>query len=197
MRARLLGCYGFVTTHSDQSETCQVCPLYKSCRAEAYRALKAMSVEIDVTGLVGRFKDLTRDDPDPIFQGRVRPKNRRQKLKQYTQGGHEALLVMQLPVKERKIVTSIHKKGIPIRQMVAAGANPFERHRPAFLRVPCRILIERGQFTRQELKQALLVEFPHWCEGTAESHASIAIGVLAALKVLKKTNGMFVKRANQ
>lgn len=187
------GCYGYVTTYHEQSQTCQVCPLHKSCRVAAYKALKAMSAEIDVTGLVARFGALAENDNDPIHKGYKAPKSRRQKLKQYTQSKNAALLVMHLPNKERKLITGIHKKGIPVRQMVRAGANPFEGHRPAFMRVPCRILIETGRFTRRELKQALMVEFPHWSENTAESHASISLGVLTALKVIQKIDDVYFR----
>lgn len=187
------GCYGYVTTYNDQAEACQACALRKPCRAESYKALKAMSSEIDVTTLTGRFADLIEKDPEPIRQGYRAPKSRRNKLKQYTQTKSAALLVMQLPVKQRKLISGIHKKGIPVRNMIRGGANPFDTQRPAFMRVPCRMLIEHGGFTRPQLKQALLSEFPTWNENTAESHASIAVGVLTALKVVQKTNDHYVK----
>lgn len=190
---RAYGCYGYVTTFNDQASTCQECALYKACRAEAYKALKAMSSEIDVTGLTGRFSDLAEKDNDPIRLGYRAPKSRRQKLKQYAQTKNAALLTMHLPVKQRKLIAGIHKKGIPVRNLVHGGSNPFDKHRPAFMRVPCRMLIENGGFTRAQLKQALMQEFPNWNENTAESHASIAVGVLAALKVIQKTNDAYTK----
>lgn len=188
------GCYGYVTTFNPGAETCTRCPLMKACKREAYNALKEMSGEIDVTGFIGRFADLAANDQEPIRMGRRVPKNSRQRLKQYMQTPNETLLVMSLPAKHRRLISGIHKKGIPVRNMVAAGSNPFDRYRPAFLRVPCRMLIEQGCFTRPQLKQALMREFPHWSEGTAESHASVAVGVLAALKVLKKTDNFYIKQ---
>lgn len=187
------GCYGYVTTFNDQAPTCQQCALFKTCKKEAYKALKAMSSEIDVTGLTGRFSDLTEADNDPMQLGYKAPKNRRQKLKQYAQTKNAALLTMHLPVRQRKLISGIHKKGIPVRNLVRGGYNPFDKHRPSFMRVPCRMLIENGGFTRQELKQALLIEFSNWNENTAESHASIAVGVLVALKVVQKTNDVYTK----
>ncbi len=190
---RAYGCYGYVTTFNEESAACRQCALFKTCKVEAYKALKAMSSEIDVTGLSGRFSALVEADKEPMQLGYKAPKNRRQKLKQYTQTKSAALLTMHLPIKQRKLISGIHKKGIPVRNLVRGGSNPFDKHRPAFMRVPCRMLIENGGFTRQELKQALLIEFPNWTENTAESHASIAVGVLAALKVLQKTNNEYTK----
>lgn len=190
---RAYGCYGYVTTYNDQAETCKNCALRKTCKLEAYKALKAMSSEIDVTGLIGRFSDLAEIDREPIRLGYREPQSRRQKLKQYTQTKNAALLTMQLPVKQRKLIAGIHKKGIPVRNLIRGGSNPFDKYRPAFLRVPCRMIIEHGGFTRPELKQALLAEFPNWNENTAESHASIAVGVLTALKVIQKTNDAYTK----
>jgi hypothetical protein len=152
-----------------------------------------MSSEIDVTSLVGRFADLAANDQDPISMGRKAPKNRRQKLKQYTQGKTEALLIMHLPVKQRKMITGLHRKGIPVRNMIRAGSNPFDKYRPHFMRIPCRMVIEQGQFTRQQLKGALRQAFPHWGENTAESQTSIAAGVLVALKVVQKINDVYHK----
>jgi hypothetical protein len=187
------GCYGYVTTFNEQAAACQQCPLRKSCQVEAYKALKRLSAEIDVTSLMGRFRELVENDKDPIHMGKKPPKNRRQKLKQYSQGKNSALLIMHLPVKQRRIITGIQKKGIPVKNMLRGNSNPFDNYRPAFLRVPCRMLIEQGRFLRSQLKQALLQEFPHWSDRTAETQASIAVSVLSALNVIQKSNDVYYK----
>jgi hypothetical protein len=152
-----------------------------------------MSLEVNVTSLMGRFSDLIAIDKEPISVGRTAPKTSRQKLKQYTQGHADALLMMTLPVKQRRLIKGLNQKGIPVRNLIRGGFNPFEDQRPAFMRVPCRMLIEQGEFTRPQLKEALMTEFSHWTDNTAESHASIAVGVLNALKVVKKINETYHK----
>lgn len=190
---RAYGCYGFVTTFNQESETCQLCPLKNGCAAKAYQALKNMSAEIDVTSFMGRFGTLVEKDKDPIRVGHRKPQSKRQKLKQYTQSRNSVMLAINLPYKERKVIASIERKGLPVRSLIRGGFNPFENQRPAFMKVPCRLLIEFGRFTRPELKQALMAYFPSWKESTAESHATIAVHVLVALKVIQKTDDIYLK----
>lgn len=190
---RLYGCFGYVTTFNESGESCGVCPARKACKKQAYQSLKAMSSELDVTGLVGRFGEAAITDAAPLNKGERKPVSRRQRLKQYAQSKTTAMLVMNLPKKERQVIASIHKKGIPVRALVRGGVNPFEDSRPEFLKVPCRMVIEQESFTRAELKRALMMYFPHWRESTAESHASIAVRVLCALKVIQKDGNSYTR----
>jgi hypothetical protein len=185
------GCYGYATTFNGDCATCQQCPLNRTCRVEAYKSMKKMSSEVDVVSLLGRFSDLVAKDKDPIHVGLKAPKNRRQKLKQYTQSRSAALLSMTLPVKQRQLIVGIHRKGIPVLNLIRGGFNPFDKQRPTFMRVPCRLLIEQGRFTRAQLIEALMVTFPHWGEATAQSQVSIAVGALTALKVVQKTDDIY------
>lgn len=190
---RAYGCFGFVTTYDEASETCQGCPARKRCREVSYQALKKMSSELDVTGLLARFRDLAEADQGSIGVGVKKPQSRRARLKQYAQSRDSVLLAVTLPQKERRIIQGIERKGILIKPLLRAGLNPFERQRPAFMQVPCRLLLERQRFTRPQLKQALMVSFPHWSEATAETNASVALRVLVALKVVQKHNDTYVK----
>lgn len=195
LKQRLPGCYGFVATFDEQSDHCGACPLQKHCKEEAAKRLASMSAEVDVTLLTKRFAGSTAIEKAMIKKGPQRRITRRERIKRYTQTSEEVLLAMHLPARERKIVQVIHRKGIPVKQMIQAGANPFENQRPGFLYIASRLLIEQGDFSRQQLKAALMSGIDDLADATAESYATIALRVMAALQVVKK-NGDLYSRVN-
>jgi hypothetical protein len=82
-----------------------------------------------------------------------------------------------LKVNPRKKLLSWAKRGVKLRAL-QRGENPFAEGE-GFMRVACKLLLERKTFPRTTLETALVEELK-WTDGAAKSHRLIVVDTLKA-----------------
>ncbi len=184
------GCFGIAVVHM-KNETCKQCPALTRCR---YRAMKTLlELDMDVSDLTKHYTDL---GIKPSKGSKTSQREGRKVTGKVVITPDQKRLIDAMPVKPARIATALMGRGIDIKASLLCGENPFSKNTPAFLRVPCAMLIDGG-FTKAELKEALLDQFPAWNERTAEGQLSVAFALLCGLDCVEGRAGRYqIKQEN-
>lgn len=189
------GCFGFAATHNPSCQVCKACEWNEPCSIKAYEALLEIQKTLDVTDILRRYASV------PAVQGLKIPSGapaerpvKATKVKINEVSPIQRALIATLPKKPQAVAEQLFKKGINIQRELNSGRNPFVEGRPAFLETPCRLLLERGSFTKSQLKREFLEKYKHWADTTAESHVSIVSALFPALGVTDVKGDLFTLR---
>lgn len=93
-----------------------------------------------------------------------------------------------LPKKTQELVNRLDYGNLRITEKLAAGENPFETGL-AFMKIACHLLLRLGRpFDRGTLSAAFAHKL-NWKDGTADSHARMAIQALVHIGAVDLNDG--------
>ena len=101
--------------------------------------------------------------------------------------------LLRLPKKVRELVERIDRSSIRITENLMKGLNPFETEFP-FMRVACHLLLRLDRPINQKLLSAAFMKKMNWLEGTADSHARMAIYILVHVGAVDHIDGQISLR---
>lgn len=156
------GCFGSAMTFSEDAAECRGCIFASKCAPLSNERRQAMRARLGL-------------DPEPTPKRTVRARG--------------AEMTGGLPKKVAALLERFEQAGIKITDALRANRNPFEEHRPVFMRLTCHLLLRLPDgFSRMNLMTAFQRKL-NWSEGTASAHVSQAIAVLTALDLIENLNG--------
>ena len=150
-----IGCYGSVICNKAESEICQKCSLAIACFELVKENTEKIKARHEVDTSVLERRNYQRDVMAGKITNVIPHSGKRETLTDYQKSivENEAF-----PVKARKLVASLFRKGITggyLRTLMKAGVNPFANSTPVILDVTCR-LIMRGKLSRANLRSAFI-----------------------------------------
>lgn len=188
------GCFGFASTYSAKSETCQACACRSGCSKTVGEKLKAYAKRVDVGDYLRRH-----EHHDDEIEGKaaveitVAPERKTkavQSKRMFTEREHamlEGLAVKPRNELRKLIEVGLHKSAHATLQ---AGQNPFPYEGKRYLHVACAMLLEGG-FTKASLRERYMSQLG-WSQNTAFPHVAMVCAMFNALGLVEENNGGFI-----
>lgn len=202
------GCFAAATVYAMDSAVCQQCAAFKDCGDAAMRTLERIKSVVKVDDLVKRhraardraLKELNAKDakaradapPGPIDTPTpVKPVARATPVErvEFDVSEKHSRIILKMPAKAQEFATTLCKRGlvqIMRRNLTNGKTTPGI---PKWLVIALQMLAEGG-FTKATLKERLMKELS-WSDGTAASHISLAVAILAGFEIASDTSGTF------
>lgn len=187
------GCYGSVFCNDEQNKICGSCNVYLACHEVANSSMGALRKKLNVEHLARKFEQarIRRGVAlvsQPVISGKRGKLTAEQKL---------LVANEKFPVKARKMVASIFKKGIDgifIRRMLMGNSNPFRNATPAVMEAGCDLLIN-GSLTMRNMSDELMKRSDYSISpNTASSQSSTVIMALVIIGVVVPRGKDYVLR---
>lgn len=182
------GCWGSAITNNPSSEKCKSCPFLKMCSKKVAESLLEIHKDTDVSKLIARYEVKERPKCANVTK---KAANKKEKVKIFELSDKDIELISSLPKKSGKVVEQLLKKGINLKVEIRSGENPFNLTSPAFMKSPCKLLIESGQFTKRDLINQFNSDFSDWSAATLKSHTNISLSTLKALNVVEHIDNLY------
>lgn len=214
------GCFGAASVYGVDSKACQGCVGFAGCGDASMATLQSIRETIDVRDILAKHenarlkseaarKALIRSPRPPAAQPRpAQPKPILQPVERQTSmasmrfeiSADDQYVLANISAKNDKagkqaIIWCKANKIRECREELPQGRNPFAVGGSAFMRVACDMLISGG-FTRASLKDELMRKLD-WTDGTAGSHVSMIVAILASFKLIEIASDRFVIRLNR
>lgn len=200
------GCFGSPSVYSGDSRFCQSCVAFAECEPKALLALKELVPLLDVRDIIDRHRAAkvkvagrlappkrSNIETTPIPVAKTAP------LAPILRTTTKEKIVFTMSEQDRLIVTAIHNRNTKageaalslckrnaIRDAITAlrqGRNYFiDNGGSNWMRVAVDLLLQKGCFTRTELRTKLMQELG-WQEGSASSHTSVTVMILLGFQV--------------
>lgn len=180
------GCFGLPSCFQPEGDTCKQCRFASACQAQASILLAEVEREVNCEAIHWKFEA-------QIVPRTNKPALKQAKQKTAVMTEYQIRLVTEMPAKVKPIAQAMFMKRIDLHKSLATRINPFDRHKPEFLRIPVQMLIEQGQFTKKQLQERYKQEYTHWQYSTMMSHATQAVQLLIGLKTAKEIDGVIVR----
>jgi hypothetical protein len=180
------GCFGSVLSYDTSDAICSGCAFMGDCGEAAHKAMSEIRKDMDVPDLENKFDRDQVKNGNSIDDSKVKSKrivsvaSRRLKL---TPQQLEIVDDPSLPIKARKLIGSLYRKGIDGEYMLAAlnqGINPFTNEPPKVLRLACDALMQ-GSILKPDLRR--IFERNDMSRGTANSQVSIITSAFLIMKI--------------
>lgn len=180
------GCYGSVLSFSSEDVTCVACSHHSQCGEKAYESLLELRKVMDVSEFEKRFNIERVKRGQEIVNARLQSSTKPKRRDPLTPEQRALVNDETLPVKPRKLIGSIFRKGFDgeyLLKAICKGINPFAGEKPEILDKAFQLfLIHEGQYTKKTLHQTFMEMGMK--QRTAHSQVSI---VVAALEILGVT----------
>lgn len=179
------GCYGSAICNNPNSDACKVCSLFEPCYELSKASLERIKEKgvVDVSAQERRNFQYEVSTSTNVFKVVV-GSSKRQSLTDY----QRAIVNNPVfPVKARKLVGSLFRKGITgkyIRNLLESRVNPFLNETPTILDIACRLILS-NQFGKRSLRIAF--EGSGQGSKTALSQTHTVIHTFMLMGVIDKT----------
>jgi hypothetical protein len=177
----MIGCYGSIVCKNDKSEVCKQCSLSIAC----FELVKENTSRVKASFEVDISKHERRNFQHDVANGKVSKvipiSGKREVLTSYQM---EIIENKVFPVKARKLISSLFRKGITgdyIRTLLRAQINPFANSTPVILDVACRLML-RNKLNKRNLRTAFMNLGQS--DKTALSQANVVLKSLQLMSVL-------------
>lgn len=177
------GCFGSVLSFSSTDKTCAMCKYNQVCEEKAYESLLEMRQTVDVSEFEQKFNIHRIKTGKRIVNEAVQQSDKRKSRSKMTDEQRAIVDDDSLPVKPRKLLGSIFRKGFDAEYLLGAirtGINPFRDKKPAILEKVFDLLLDGG-FTKSDLHKTYLAG--GMAKRTAHSQVSVVVAALALLEV--------------
>lgn len=157
------GCFGSALAYDDAAPICTVCKFSAECQPLHATNLKALRESLGI--------------PDSGV--------RKRKVENAPAG--EAGMTM--PVKTKALINRIEGAKLRVTESFANGVNPFANMGSNFLKIVGHLLLKSPRpLTRQDFAMAFQMKL-NWSQGTADSHARMAIQALQYIGAIDEVDG--------
>ncbi|TDW20531.1 hypothetical protein EV128_125161 [Rhizobium azibense] len=164
------GCFGSALAYEETAPVCAVCKFAEACKPLHLTNLEILRERVGVKGKGNK------DAKNPLVE---KP----------TAGPAE----MTVPKKVMALVEKLDSSNLRVTENFAKGVNPFAAS-SNFLKIAGHLLLKLKQpLDRQTLAYAYTTKLG-WTEGTADSHARMAIQALTHIGAVNNIDGAIVLR---
>lgn len=195
----MIGCFGSAMAHSPDDSVCAGCRLKVECREKALESAATISKRMPIEDILRsmRASEIPRVAHDSTQ--RVERKTKQRKLLPLTAEQEEIIAtIRERYSKAERLARNVFRKGIDIADSVRNGINPYQHEKShRYMEVVCQKLIDHGQFSRRELRQAFMERYG-WDAKTANSHVLVCTHFLTATDIcLVDMHDRFVFRGDE
>jgi hypothetical protein len=161
------GCFGSALAFDEAAPVCSVCAFAAQCKPIHELNLKTMRERLGI--------------PAPKITQRAKRDTADQ------QG-------MTVPVKTQALIEKIERAGIRVTESFASGLNPFTDMGSNFLKIVGHMLLKSPRpLARNDFAMAFQMKL-NWSQGTADSHARMAMQALQYIGAVDEIDGTVTLR---